>query len=53
MSEDLLLYAQLGYADHISRLVAEGTDPGLAPRGRRHHADDRGAHRPPRDHGGA
>ena len=27
MSEDLLLYAQLGYADHISRLVAEGTDP--------------------------
>jgi hypothetical protein len=27
MSEDLLLYAQLGYADHIARLVAEGTDP--------------------------
>lgn len=27
MSEDLLLYAQLGYADHISKLVAEGTDP--------------------------
>ena len=27
MSEDLLLYAQLGYVDHISRLVAEGTDP--------------------------
>ncbi len=27
MSEDLLLYAQLGYADHIKRLVAEGTDP--------------------------
>jgi hypothetical protein len=27
MSEDLLLYAQLGYADHISRLVADGTDP--------------------------
>lgn len=27
MSEDLLLYAQLGYADHIQRLVAEGTDP--------------------------
>ncbi|CAN5896501.1 hypothetical protein BH11MYX4_BH11MYX4_37470 [soil metagenome] len=27
MSEDLLLYAQLGYADHISRLVAEGIDP--------------------------
>ena len=27
MSEDLLLYAQLGYAEHISRLVAEGTDP--------------------------
>lgn len=27
MSEDLLLYAQLGYASHISRLVAEGTDP--------------------------
>ncbi|MBX3210487.1 MAG: ankyrin repeat domain-containing protein [Labilithrix sp.] len=27
MSEDLLLYAQLGRADHISRLVAEGADP--------------------------
>src|SRR5689334_15547799 len=27
MSEDLLLYAQLGYADHIKRLVAEGIDP--------------------------
>lgn len=27
MSEDLLLYAQLGYADHISRLVADGVDP--------------------------
>lgn len=27
MSEDLLLYAQLGYAEHISRLVAEGVDP--------------------------
>lgn len=27
MSEDLLLYAQLGYADHISRLVAGGIDP--------------------------
>jgi hypothetical protein len=27
MSEDLLLFAQLGYADHISRLVAEGVDP--------------------------
>jgi hypothetical protein len=27
MSEDLLLYAQLGYAEHISRLVADGTDP--------------------------
>ncbi len=27
MSEDLLLYAQLGYADHIARLVAEGADP--------------------------
>jgi hypothetical protein len=27
MSEDLLLYAQLGYADHIMRLVAEGVDP--------------------------
>jgi hypothetical protein len=27
MSEDLLLYAQLGYADHISRLVADGIDP--------------------------
>lgn len=27
MSEDLLLYAQLGYADRISRLVADGTDP--------------------------
>jgi hypothetical protein len=27
MSEDLLLYAQLGYAEHISRLVAEGIDP--------------------------
>ena len=27
MSEDLLLYAQLGYADHIQRLVAEGADP--------------------------
>jgi hypothetical protein len=26
MSEDLLLCAQLGHADHISRLVAEGTD---------------------------
>jgi Ankyrin repeats (3 copies) len=27
MSEDLLLYAQLGYADHIQRLVSEGVDP--------------------------
>lgn len=27
MSEDLLLYAQLGRADHISRLVADGADP--------------------------
>lgn len=27
MSEDLLLYAQLGYADHIKRLVSEGVDP--------------------------
>jgi hypothetical protein len=27
MSEDLLLYAQLGYADHIRRLVSEGIDP--------------------------
>jgi hypothetical protein len=27
MSEDLLFYAQLGYADHITRLVAEGIDP--------------------------
>jgi hypothetical protein len=27
MSEDLLLYAQLGRADHIRRLVAEGADP--------------------------
>jgi hypothetical protein len=27
MSEDLLLYAQLGYAEHISRLVADGIDP--------------------------
>ena len=27
MSEDLLLYAQLGYADHIKRLVKEGVDP--------------------------
>src|SRR5690606_33669437 len=27
MSEDLLFYAQLGRADHISRLVAEGADP--------------------------
>lgn len=27
MSEDLLFYAQLGYAEHISRLVAGGTDP--------------------------
>src|SRR5687767_1085554 len=27
MSEDLLLYAQLGYADHIKRLVKEGADP--------------------------
>lgn len=27
MSEDLLLYAQLGYAGHISRLVAGGVDP--------------------------
>jgi hypothetical protein len=27
MSEDLLLYAQLGNADHIRRLVAEGADP--------------------------
>lgn len=27
MSEDLLLYAQLGYADHITRLVAEGANP--------------------------
>ncbi len=27
MSEDLLLYAQLGYAEHIARLVSEGADP--------------------------
>lgn len=27
MSEDLLLYAQLGYAEHIKRLVQEGADP--------------------------
>ncbi|MBS2018757.1 MAG: ankyrin repeat domain-containing protein [Deltaproteobacteria bacterium] len=27
MSEDLLLYAQLGYAEHIQRLVHEGADP--------------------------
>jgi len=27
VSEDLLLYAQLGYAQHISRLVAGGVDP--------------------------
>lgn len=27
MSEDLLLYAQLGFADHITRLVAAGADP--------------------------
>ncbi|MBX3191706.1 MAG: ankyrin repeat domain-containing protein [Labilithrix sp.] len=27
MSEDLLLYAQLGYTEHISRLVAGGVDP--------------------------
>jgi len=27
VSEDLLLYAQLGYAEHIARLVAEGADP--------------------------
>lgn len=27
MSEDLLIYAQLGYADHIARLVADGADP--------------------------
>ena len=27
MSEDLLLYAQLGLADHIGKLVAEGVDP--------------------------
>lgn len=27
MSEDLLFYAQLGYADQIKRLVEEGTDP--------------------------
>lgn len=27
MSEDLLLYAQLGRADHIKRLVGEGADP--------------------------
>jgi ankyrin repeat protein len=27
VSEDLLLYAQLGRADHIARLVAEGIDP--------------------------
>ncbi len=27
MSEDLLLYAQLGYAEHIKRLVNEGADP--------------------------
>lgn len=27
MSEDLLFYAQLGRADHITRLVAEGVDP--------------------------
>lgn len=27
MSEDLLLYAQLGRADRIARLVAEGADP--------------------------
>ena len=27
MSEDLLLYAQLGYAEHITRLIGEGIDP--------------------------
>lgn len=27
MSEDLLLYAQLGFADHIGRLCAEGANP--------------------------
>lgn len=27
MSEDLLFYAQLGRADHIARLIAEGADP--------------------------
>ncbi len=27
MSEDLLLYAQLGRADHIARLIKEGADP--------------------------
>jgi uncharacterized protein len=27
VSEDLLFYAQLGLADHIARLVAEGADP--------------------------
>lgn len=27
MSEDLLLYAQLGYADHIRKLVQGGVDP--------------------------
>ncbi len=27
MSEDLLLYAQLGRADRIAKLVAEGVDP--------------------------
>jgi len=27
MSEDLLLYAQLGYVDHIARLVAGGVNP--------------------------
>ena len=27
MSEDLLFYAQLGHADHIRRLIADGTDP--------------------------
>lgn len=27
MSEDLLFFAQLGYADHIKRLVEEGVDP--------------------------
>jgi hypothetical protein len=27
VSEDLLFYAQLGYADHIARLVSDGVDP--------------------------